>query len=81
MEKGIETLEEPHNSLGGFITLCMVDLSLLLVCLDNMSPTFIINSSSSAIASIHLPYDFELEVLDLAPINSVIKLMSPWAAV
>src|SRR5665811_976639 len=43
MKKGMEYREVPHISLGGLITLWMVDFSLLFVSRESISPTLIIN--------------------------------------
>ena len=77
----MEYLDLFQRLLGGFTTLCTVDFNLLFVCLDNISPILTIISSSSAIASTHSPLLFKTcKPLPCAPIRSVIKLMSPWAA-
>src|SRR5688572_26124026 len=52
-KKGIEYREVPHNSLGGFTTLCVVDISLLLVKRCSISPTLTTICSGSDVTPTH----------------------------
>src|SRR5688572_20239708 len=76
-KKGIEKREVCHLSRGGFITLWVVDLSLLLVSRCNISPTFTTICSGRDVTPTHSFCFVKIcNPSAEAPTRRVIRLMS-----
>ena len=79
-KNGTEKREFFMSSRGGFTTRCVVDLSLLLVKRCSISPTFTTISSALGLTAYHVPSRVKTSSPSaLAPINSVIRLISSCA--
>src|SRR5215203_477060 len=76
-KNGMEYREVPHNSLGGFTTLCVVDINLLFVKRCNISPTLTTICSGNEVTPTH-SFCF-VRICNPsadAPTSNVIKLIS-----